>query len=72
MRNLALVAGLFAALPLAAQQPAPAPTDGQQPKLEAPTMAAPEPEAAKPKPAPVVAPVLILAIAYYQVLGSPR
>jgi len=55
MRNLALVAGLFAALPLAAQQPAPAPTDGQQPKLEAPTMAAPEPEAAKPKPAPVVA-----------------
>jgi len=55
MRNLALVAGLFAALPLAAQQPAPAPTDGQQPKLEAPTMAAPEPEAAKPKPAPVAA-----------------
>ena len=55
MRNLVLVAGLFAALPLAAQQPAPAPTDGQQPKLEAPTMAAPEPEAAKPKPAPVVA-----------------
>src|ERR1051325_1736509 len=55
MRNLALVAGLFAALPLAAQQPAPAPTDGQQPKLEAPTVAAPEPEAAKPKPAPVAA-----------------
>jgi peptidyl-prolyl cis-trans isomerase SurA len=55
MRNLALVAGLFAALPIAAQQPAPAPTDGQQPKLEAPTMAAPEPEAAKPKPAPVAA-----------------
>src|SRR5215470_2844626 len=51
MRNLALLAGLFAALPLAAQQPAPPPTDGQQPKLEAPTMAAPEPEAAKPKPA---------------------
>ena len=50
MRNLALLAGLFAALPLAAQQPAPPPTDGQQPKLEAPTMAAPEPEAAKPKP----------------------
>src|SRR5262250_3628462 len=50
MRKLALLAGLFAALPLAAQQPAP--TGGQQPKLEAPTMAAPEPEAAKPKTAP--------------------
>jgi len=60
MRKVALLAGLFAALPLAAQQPAPAPTpaDGQQPKLEAPTMAAPEPEAAKPKttPPPVAKP----------------
>jgi len=37
-------------MPLAAQQPAP--TDGQQPKLEAPPTAAPEPEPAKPKPAP--------------------
>jgi peptidyl-prolyl cis-trans isomerase SurA len=55
MRNLALVAGLLAALPLAAQQPAPTPSDGQQPKLEAPTTAAPEPEAAKAKPAPVAA-----------------
>jgi peptidyl-prolyl cis-trans isomerase SurA len=50
MRKVALLAGFFVALPLAAQQPAPAPTD--QPKLEAPTMAAPEPEAAKPKTAP--------------------
>src|SRR5579871_4137001 len=56
MRKVALLAGFFVALPLAAQQPAPAPTD--QPKLEAPTMAAPEPEAAKPKtaPPPVVKP----------------
>ena len=54
MRKLALLAGLFAALPLAAQQPVPtpAPTGDQQPKLEAPTVAAPEPEAAKPKTAP--------------------
>jgi len=50
MRKLVLLAGLFAALPLAAQQPAP--TGGQQPKLEAPTTAAPEPEAVKPKTAP--------------------
>ena len=50
MRNLVLLAGLFLAMPLAAQQPAP--TDGQQPKLEAPPTAAPEPEPAKPKPAP--------------------
>ena len=50
MRKLALLAGFFAALPLAAQQPAP--SGGEQPKLEAPTMAAPEPEAAKPKAAP--------------------
>jgi len=56
MRNLALLAALFAVLPLAAQQPAPAPTDGQQPKLEAPTMAAPEPEAAKPKTPPPAKP----------------
>ncbi len=50
MRNLVLLAGLFLALPLAAQQPAP--TDGPQPKLEAPPTAAPEPEPVKPKPAP--------------------
>ena len=50
MRNLALLAGFFLALPLAAQQPAP--TDGQPPKLEAPPTAEPEPEPAKPKPAP--------------------
>ena len=55
MRNLVLLAGLFLAVPLAAQQPAP--TDGPQPKLEAPPTAAPEPEPVKPKPvpAPVVA-----------------
>jgi peptidyl-prolyl cis-trans isomerase SurA len=52
MRNLVLLAGFFLALPLAAQQPAP--PDGQQPKLEAPPTAAPEPEPVKPKPAPVV------------------
>lgn len=50
MRNLALLAGFFLAFPLAAQQPAP--TDGQQPKLEAPPTAEPEPEPVKPKPAP--------------------
>src|SRR5256886_7390458 len=50
MRNLVLLAGLFLAMPLAAQQPAP--TDGPQPKLEAPPTAAPEPEPVKPKPAP--------------------
>jgi len=50
MRNLVLLAGLFLAVPLAAQQPAP--TDGPQPKLEAPPTAAPEPEPVKPKPAP--------------------
>ena len=55
MRNLVLLAGLFLALPLAAQQPAP--TDGPQPKLEAPPTAAPEPEPVKPKPAPAPAPV---------------
>jgi len=55
MRNLVLLAGLFLAMPLAAQQPAP--TDGPQPKLEAPPTAAPEPEPVKPKlaPAPVAA-----------------
>jgi len=37
-------------MPLAAQQPAP--TDGPQPKLEAPPTAEPEPEPVKPKPAP--------------------
>lgn len=56
MRKLALLAGLFAVVPLLAQQPAPPPPSGQQPKLEAPTMAEPEAEAAKPKPAPVVKP----------------
>ena len=50
MRNLVLLAGLFLAMPLAAQQPAP--TDGPQPKLEAPPTAAPEPEPVKPNPAP--------------------
>ena len=50
MRNLVLLAGLFLAMPLAAQQPAP--TDGPQPKLEAPPTVAPEPEPVKPKPAP--------------------
>ena len=50
MRNLVLLAGLFLAVPLAAQQPAP--TDGPQPKLEAPPTVAPEPEPVKPKPAP--------------------
>ncbi|HET9804246.1 MAG TPA: peptidylprolyl isomerase, partial [Candidatus Acidoferrum sp.] len=55
MRKLALFAGIFAALPLAAQQPEPPPPTGQQPKLEAPTTAEPEPEVAKPKPAPVAA-----------------
>ncbi len=59
MRNLVLLAGLFAALPLAAQQPAPAPpptpSNDQQPKLEAPPIAAPEPEVAKPKTPPPAA-----------------
>src|SRR5256885_11629335 len=50
MRNLVFLAGLFLAMPLAAQQPAP--TDGPQPKLEAPPTAAPEPEPVKPKPVP--------------------
>ena len=52
MRRVAILAGLLAALPLAAQQPAPAPAPGEQPKLEAPGMAAPEPEPVKPKTAP--------------------
>ncbi len=56
MRKLAIFAGFFAALPLAAQQPAPPPPAGQQPKLEAPTTAEPEPEVAKPKPAPIAKP----------------
>ncbi len=56
MRKLAILAGLFAAVPLSAQQPAPPPPTGQQPKLEAPTMAEPEPEAAKPKAPPIVKP----------------
>src|SRR5438552_14256668 len=55
MRNLVLLAGLFLAVPLAAQQPAP--TDGPQPKLEAPPTAEPEPEPVKPKPKPAPAPV---------------
>jgi peptidyl-prolyl cis-trans isomerase SurA len=56
MRKLAFLAGFFAALPLAEQQPAPAPPAGQQPELEAPTVAEPEPEAAKPKAAPLAKP----------------
>lgn len=67
MRKLVLLAGMFAALPLAAQQPAPppapSPSSDQQPKLEAPTTAAPEPEVAKPKiaPPPVVKPKAVSA-----------
>src|SRR5262245_1332092 len=53
MRKLAFFVAFFAALPLAAQQPAPPPPGGDQPKLEAPKMAEPEPEAAKPKHAAV-------------------
>ena len=53
MRKIALLAVLFIALPLAAQQPAPTPppASGQQPSLEKPPMAEPEPEAATPKKA---------------------
>jgi len=56
MQKVAFLAALFAALPLAAQEPAPppapAPATGQQPTLEKPQMAEPEPEPAKPKTAP--------------------
>jgi peptidyl-prolyl cis-trans isomerase SurA len=58
MRNLVVIAALFAALPLAAQQPAPAPADTPQSKPQAPVMEkpgmAPETDAppAKAKPAP--------------------
>src|SRR6202795_885119 len=61
MRNLVVIAALFAALPLAAQQPAPAPTtDTPQSKPQAPAMEKPgmAPETdipapkAKPKPVP--------------------
>ena len=55
MQKIALLAACLIALPLAAQQPepppAPAPATGQQPTLEKPQMAAPEPEAEKPKKA---------------------
>jgi len=55
MQKIALLAACLIALPLAAQQPepppAPAPATGQQPTLEKPQMAAPEPEAEKPKTA---------------------
>lgn len=52
MRNLAIIAALFAALPLAAQEPTPPPT--QKPTLEKPDEAPAAPAAAVPaKPAPV-------------------
>ncbi len=52
MRNLAIIAALFAALPLAAQEPTPPPT--QKPTLEKPDEAPATPAAAVPaKPAPV-------------------
>ncbi len=52
MRNLAIIAALFAALPLAAQEPTPPPT--QKPTLEKPDEAPSAPAAAVPaKPAPV-------------------
>src|SRR5256886_6634813 len=50
MQTLVFLAGLFPAMPLPPQQPAP--TDGPQPKLEAPPTAAPEPEPVRPKPVP--------------------
>jgi peptidyl-prolyl cis-trans isomerase SurA len=58
MRKIALLAACLTALPLVAQQPAPAPppASGQQPTLEKPQMAQPEPEGAKPKPAAVAKP----------------
>src|SRR5215813_9048517 len=56
MQKVALLAALFAALPLAAQQPEPPPAPTQQPTLEKPQMAEPEPEPAKPKTAPVAKP----------------
>jgi peptidyl-prolyl cis-trans isomerase SurA len=58
MRKIALLAACLTALPLVAQQPAPVPppASGQQPTLEKPQMAQPEPEGAKPKPAPVAKP----------------
>jgi peptidyl-prolyl cis-trans isomerase SurA len=54
MRNIALIAALFAALPLAAQEPKQEPTPAPAPTLEKPQMA-PATEAKpaeKPKPAP--------------------
>src|SRR5579859_208368 len=52
MRNLAILAALFAALPLAAQQPTP-PPPAQKPTLEKPDEAPAAPPAAMPaKPAP--------------------
>jgi peptidyl-prolyl cis-trans isomerase SurA len=58
MRKIALFAACFMALPLAAQEPTPppAPTPREQPTLEKPQMAQPEPEVAKPKPAPIAKP----------------
>jgi len=58
MRNLVVIAALFAALPLAAQQPAPAPTtDTPQSKPQAPVMEkpgmAPETDVPAPKAKPV-------------------
>jgi peptidyl-prolyl cis-trans isomerase SurA len=63
MRNIAVVAVLLAALPLAAQEPKPEPVPQQAPALEKPQMApeapeaqgaksAPKPKAAAPKPNP--------------------
>ena len=61
MRKIAILAGFFAAMPLAAQQPAPPPAPAPatgQPTLEKPQMAEPEAAPAKPKtaPAPVAKP----------------
>jgi peptidyl-prolyl cis-trans isomerase SurA len=58
MRKIALFAACFIALPLAAQEPTPppAPTPREQPTLEKPQMAQPEPEIVKPKPAPIAKP----------------
>lgn len=56
MRNLAILAALFAALPLAAQQPTP-PPPAQKPTLEKPDEAPVAPAAAVPaKPVPVKRP----------------
>ena len=55
MRNIAMIAALLAAMPLAAQEPKPEPTPAPTPTLEKPEMAPATEEAkpaAKPKPAP--------------------